>query len=247
MTNKKIRSHILAFIFLAAGISAEAQDRFSIIQSNLKQLEAITPGLNEKVELSVNGAAIQEFIRGLAAANNINVSVDPNLNFKVVNNFSNVTVAEVFVFLCKQYELDINLLGSIISFTKYVPPVVAQQYVPKQINIIYDKTSNVISFDLKNDTLASVAKELTKATGKNVVFTSDLSNKQVSGYIQNMTFKDAMDKTKSDLNVVIMYASYLEEVKDFRAALSIWQSLLKFDPTNQAYKNKVVALQAKLK
>lgn len=186
---------LLFVILVLVSVFAKAQeDRFSTIENKLKELSYNAPGLNEKVELSVNGVAIQEFIRGLATNNNLNVSIDPMLTAKVVNNFSNVTVADVLLFLCKKYDLDITFIGSIMSFTQYATPTVTTKYSPKQLNISYDKTADLLSLDLSNDSLALVVKELTKLSQKNVMFSSNLAGKKVSGYIQNMSFNSAMEK-----------------------------------------------------
>jgi len=191
---KKIKYLLFAVVICIATV-AKAQDRFMVIENKLKELSKDNLGLNEKVELSVNGVAIQEFIRGLATANNLNVSVDASLNTKIVNNFSNVTVTDVLLFLCKKYDLDIVFIGNIMSITQYVaPPVAPPKYASKVIKISYDKTADQLNLDLSNDSLALVAKELTKTSGKNVVFSPDLSGKMVSGYIQAMPFNAAMEK-----------------------------------------------------
>jgi type IV pilus assembly protein PilQ len=193
---KKIQSVFLILFFITTTISAQT-DRFVTIENKLKELSAISPGLNEKVELSVNGVSIQEFIRGLATTNNLNVSIDANLTTKIYNNFSNVTVSDVLLFLIKKYDLDVTFVGNIISFTQFIaPPQVVEtvKYVPKTIQITYDKSNNLLTMDLNNDSLAKVAKEITRITDKNVLFSPDLSGKMVNGYIQNMTFNSAMDK-----------------------------------------------------
>lgn len=185
----------LVLFYLAPG--AFSQERFAVIENKLKEISATTPGLNEKVELSVNGVSIQEFIRGLAATNNLNVSVDAGLNAKIYNNFSGVTVSDVLLFLTRKYDLDVTFIGNIMSFTQYNKPpdiIPMVKYVPKTLKIFYDKTSNQLSLDLDHDSLVAVAKELTRASGKNVVFSPDLSGKIVNGFIQNMAFNPAMDK-----------------------------------------------------
>ncbi|HSH67612.1 MAG TPA: secretin N-terminal domain-containing protein, partial [Bacteroidia bacterium] len=173
------------------------ENRFSVIEAKLKEVAASSPGLNEKVELSVNGVSIQEFIRGLATTNNLNVSIDANLTAKVYNNFANVTVSDVLMFLIRKYDLDVTFVGNIISFTQFTPPppvVETVKYVPKAIKISYDKAGNLLTLDLSQDSLASVAKEITRISDKNVVFSPDLSGKIVNGYIQNMSFNSALDK-----------------------------------------------------
>lgn len=190
---------ILPVIFLLPLItsfgSPEEDARFEVLEKKLNMLALTVPGLTNKVELSVNGLPIQEFIRGLALTNNLNVSVESTLDTKVLDNFSNVTVTEVFLFLCRRYELDITFIGTIMVFTKYIPPPpVVLPYTSKIPNISWDISKEQVSFDLQNDSLALVSRELTRKTGKNVVFSPELLGKKVNGYIQNQGLKTALEK-----------------------------------------------------
>jgi type IV pilus assembly protein PilQ len=185
----------VVFILVLFVFQVNAQERINTIETKLKELSKETLGLNDKVELSVNGITIADFVRSLATTNNLNISVDPGLTTKIVNNFSNVSVADVLVFLCKKYDLDIMFIGNIMSVSQYVPPAaVLPKYTPKVLKISYDKATNFLNLDLTNDSLALVAKEITRVSQKNVVFSPDLSGKMVNGYIQATTFNSAMDK-----------------------------------------------------
>jgi type IV pilus assembly protein PilQ len=234
------------FLFTTAAIAQN--ERFITIENKLKEIAAITPGLNEKVELSVNGVSIQEFIRGLALTNNLNVSIDANLTAKIYNNFSNVTVSDILLFLVKKYDLDVTFVGNIISFTQFTaPPVVIPtvKYVPKDIKISYDKAANLLSLDLNQDSLAMVAKEITRVSEKNVVFAPDLTGKIVNGYIQNMPFNSAMDKFAFANDLKITPAednSYLIEKAD--AAANNGQKQTAKGTTNK-YGNNVQGIDLK--
>lgn len=174
---------------------AKSQDRFAILEQKLFDLGKSSPGLNEKVDLSINGASIQEYIRAIAVSNNLNVNVDPTIEVKITNNFSKVTAQEVFLFLCKNYNLDITFVGPIMSFVKYIPPVAPVKTIAsKKINVSYEPTAALLSFDLQNDTLSSAAKEITKQSGKNIIFSPDLTGKMVNGYVQNMPINSALEK-----------------------------------------------------
>lgn len=193
--SRYIQSFFVSVLFLCCVTEINAQDRFVVIESKLKELAVQTPGLTEKVELSVNGVSIQEFVRGIAVANNINISVDPSINARVFNNFSNVTVAEVFLFLAKKFDLDVTFIGSIINFSQFaLPQPEPVKIVPKKINIDYDEAGNKLTLDLKNDSLTVVVKQITRVSGKNVILAPDVVNKMVSVYIQAMPFANAMDK-----------------------------------------------------
>ncbi len=188
----KIKLSILFFILV---FISKAQDRFDLLDEKLNQLSKNYSGLNEKVELSVNAVSIQEFVRAIGTNNNLNVNVDPSLDIKVTNNFKNVTAKDVFMFLCKKYELDIVFVGPIMSFSKYNAPVIPVKTVSKKnVNVKYESNADILSFDLTNDTLSFVTKEITKQSGKNIIYSPELSGKIVSGYVQNAPFNNALEK-----------------------------------------------------
>ncbi len=217
--------HILFFLFLLGAGTSYGQDRFTEIDSKLKELSKTSPGLLDNVEISVNNASIQDFIRGIATAHDLNVNVDITINAKISNAFSNVSVTDVFIFICKGYDLDINFVGPIMSFVKYVPPPVqVPKAEPKHINVTYDANSDLLNMDLKDDTLFQVSKEITKVTGKNVIVMPDLYNKVVNGFIQNMSFGGAMLSFAyaNDLKITPTNDSvFLIEKKDKEETLSL--------------------------
>ncbi len=191
----QLKDKIVLILFLIMPFAgAFSQDRFAILEAKLNQLGEENPGLYAKVDLSVNMASIQDFIRGIAVTDSLNVSVDPTINIQIINNFSNVMVKDVFMYLCKKYDLDISFTGSIMSFVKFAAPVKEVVYVPRQIIASYDSVNGFISMDLRNDSLSAVAKKLTEITGKNFVYSPDLSKKTLNGFIQQMSLTDAMDK-----------------------------------------------------
>lgn len=193
-----------AFPFLLANAPEEEHPRFKIIEQKLTTLSATVPGLNNKVELSVNGVPLQEFIRAIAITNNLNVSVESTLDTKIYDNFTDVTVSNVLMFLCRRYDLDITFIGNIMVFSKFVPPPpVVVPYSPRLPNITWDADKKRVDLDLKNDSLPLVTRELTRKTGNNIVFAPELSGKMLAGYIQNQTVADALEKLafSNDLKV----------------------------------------------
>lgn len=190
-----MKTKIFIILFLSITFFAQAQDRFDVIEEKLTQLAKSYPGIDDKVTLSMNGASIQEYIRAIGINNNINVNVDAGLDIKLSNNFSNVTAKEVFLFLCKRYDLDLVFVGPIITFTKYTAPIV-EKPLPKgkKLNVGYEPTADLLSYDLNNDTLGNVLKEITKLSGKNIIYSPELSFKMVSGFMQTAPFNSALEK-----------------------------------------------------
>ncbi len=190
-----MKTRVLITVFLCITFFANAQDRFDVMEEKLTQLAKSYPGIEEKVTLSMNGATLQEYIRAIGINNNINVSVDASLDVKLNNNFNSVTAKEVFLFLCKRYDLDIIFVGPIITFNKYTAPLV-EKPLPKsrKINVSYEATADLLSYDLINDTLGNVLKEITKLSGKNIIFGPELTFKSVNGFMQTAPFNSALEK-----------------------------------------------------
>lgn len=191
---KRFTLFILCFLlFISFKINAQQQNRIQNIQNHLDELSGKVPGLNDIVQLSVNGISLQEFITGLARSNNLSISVDPRISIRVTNNFNNVTASNILVFLAKNYSLDISFTGSIINIAPYNDP--SLNYHPvKEIKAKYNAADNSLSIELDNDTLANVAKKITQVSGKNVVVTPSLLGKKVSGFMTNAPFETALEK-----------------------------------------------------
>ena len=206
--------HKIAFIlfYLLAGCVnyTNAQDRYVVIESQLNELVKLQPGLKEKIEISVNDVSVQDFLRGIADANNLNISVDQGINVKVSSNFKDVTVIDVLIFLCKKYELDVKFIGAIINLAPYIPPPIPiEEYVQKPILLNYNKLSDQLSFDLNNDSLSLVTKELTKQSGKNFVYLPELGSKLLNGFVQDLDFDVALQKMAFSNNISVSFSDCL--------------------------------------
>ncbi len=228
-------------LFFVVGYTS-AQDRFDTIQGKLKELSKTSLGLNNKVEYSIDNITLQNLVAGLAESNNLNISVDNSLNTVVSNNFSGVSVSDVLLFLCKKYDLDINFIGTIMSITKYVPPVVEPpKLVQKQIKVTYNKARRLLNVDLSNDSLAAFAKVLTKATDKNILIAPDMSTKLISGYIQDLPLTNALEKLAFANNFKVTEtpdSTFLIEKVD---AVSKTDGTIKSKKENNKYSPKDVA------
>src|SRR5688572_27886823 len=94
--------------------STFAQTRLTDIETQLTYLASRGPALNDTVNLSVN-EDLGLFLRAIAKQSEININISQDVSQAMNNNFSNITVKEILVFLCKEYNLDIEITGSIIS------------------------------------------------------------------------------------------------------------------------------------
>ncbi len=171
-----------------------AQDRFDTIKTQLTEIANENPGLNQRVELNVADISMAEFLNALAISNKLNISVDETLNFTITNNFSNVSVIDVLIFLARKYDLDVKLIGTIISVSKQkAPQVIAPLPKAKTFDVDYNKLTDQLSVDLKKDTLYAVAKQISRLSGKNLIIPQDLENVLVSGFVQNQSLSSALE------------------------------------------------------
>lgn len=190
----KVRFIILFFLTCLGG-SIYSQDRLDQINSRLAIIAVDNPGLTNFVELSINGSPLKEVIRGIANTNGLNISVDENLDAQIVNNFSNVTVSEVLLFLIKQHNLDAEFTGNIISIKQFTPPPQpVQKLKEKELIIFYNKSNNELSLDLKNDDLENVLRKITEITGKNIVKAPEVPNQKVTVFLKDVPFENGMQK-----------------------------------------------------
>jgi type IV pilus assembly protein PilQ len=201
-----VRKFVATIIFLVIGTNFlfGQQDRFRNLEERLRILALEQPGLNEIVNLSVSDATIQEFLGGLATSGKLNINVDAQLNIKVHNNFASEKIVNILMFLIKEYDLDVRITGTILSFFKYQPIKEKVKIIPKEIRIQYDSVGNKLSMDLKYDSLLSVAKRLTQISDHNVLTSPGLSDKLVSVYLEDLPFEVALEKLcySNDLELV---------------------------------------------
>jgi type IV pilus assembly protein PilQ len=203
---KRIVLLVALFVLPFFSVSAQqSEDRFVALEKKLTELSKDVPGLTEKVEFSVTGASLQEFLGGLATSHELNISIDPTLQIRIYNRFSNEKVLNVLLFLAREYDLDILFVGSIMSFKKYIPPTEKEVIPVHEILVKYSAYNDLMTLDLRKDTLDKVVKKITQVTRKNLILTSGLADKVVSVYIEDMPFESAINR--------MAYANQLKLVK----------------------------------
>ncbi|MFD2916853.1 type II secretion system protein GspD [Psychroserpens luteus] len=196
-------------VSFAQSQNTSEKQRIENIKNQLTFLSTETVGLTEnvKTEISVNNITLSNFLLAISEIHKVNINVAPELNqITLVNNFTNVTVTDLLVFLCKEYNLTIDFTGNILSIKHYQKPeeLMEQRIIP----VAYDPSTNMISLDSKNDNLYDVFKRIMDETGKNLVFSPGLENRQLTAYIQQTPFEAAMDKLAFANNL------YVEKSKD---------------------------------
>ena len=179
--------------FFLANLAA-AQDS-DILAKKLDEMAVQKKGLNEVVKLDISGLSLHDFISSIAEAHQLNVDADMDLTQPVVNNFFDVTVKDVFVYLAQKYDLEVGFMNNIISFTKRREVKIIEKKLPKVIDVEYNPQNDFLSVKLENDSLGNVARAIIDKSGKNLVLAPNVKNLRVSSYILNRPFDQVIEMT----------------------------------------------------
>ncbi len=204
-----IKSLQLTILFIVLGSfvpSIFAQDNSNSIkiEQKLNSLSADIPALDHAIDISMNGVSVQDFVRAVGQNASININIDPNIKANISNDFTQVKVKNILLFLCKEYGLDIEVIGNIISLRKANIPVEAKAPVQVKVPVVeYDSLNNLLSIDSYNDTLRVVAKAIADRTGKSIVCAPGTGENIVSTYIKNMPLESVLDKLAFANNLVV--------------------------------------------
>lgn len=186
--------NIAFLIFLLTCHLLGAQDRIDQLKMKLEVLAVEIPGLEQTLQMSVSGAHIQDFLATVAENHKLNISIDPQLAIDIYNNFADARVLDVLLFVCRNYNLDIEFTGSIMYFKKYNEPIPAPKpYEAKRPKVEYIKETNFLSLDLKKDSIEYVVKEITKQSLYNVLVGPSARGIQLSAFIANRPFVNALE------------------------------------------------------
>lgn len=196
---------LLFILFLLCSTLVKSQEytpRIEQLHYQLESLEVDVPGLRETINIDLQNTTLPNLLVAISRIHNININVSPDLKqITVANNFKDVPIIDVLVFLCKEYQLTIEFTGTILSFKNYTPPIppVEQRVIP----VSYNPNRESLSVDLKNDLLYDVFKKITSVTGKNLVYSPGLENTPLTVYIQEMPIDAALDKLAFSNNLIV--------------------------------------------
>ncbi len=189
----RILAFLLTFCWLQ---TANAQDRFAQLEVLLANAVVEHPGLEGTVEMGVSGTGIKEFVRALGLAHKLNLTVDPSVKGEVFNHFSDARVSDVLLYLCKRYDLDIEIMGSIITLKPWTAPAPPTAPPPpvREPEVAFRADSALVDLDLRRDTLGQVVRLLSTRSGTNVVLAPGLEDKPVSVFLRGATLPAALEQ-----------------------------------------------------
>ncbi len=169
------------------------EERIQKIERKLALAETTIPNLLEKVNINITNTTLPNFFRAISRIHKVNINVTNELNgISIVNGFNDVSIKDLIIFLSKEYLLDIEITGNIISIHKYNKP----QELPKEkeISVLYDVPTKAITMDLNNDALHKVFRKVIDVTGRNIVYAPTLKDKALSLYVTRVPIDIALQK-----------------------------------------------------
>ncbi|PRX57207.1 type II secretion system protein GspD [Flagellimonas meridianipacifica] len=190
----------LLLLFLSAN---SQEERIRSLRNNLEALAMDNPAYNEtlKLEVNVSSVSLPNFLMAVSKVHQLNLSVSNDIaNITIINNFSNVTISDLLLFLCKEYNLTIDFTGSILAIKSYRPTPVTP--VEKVVQIGYDPNSGLISMDIGNDPLEKVFRKIIEVSGKNLLYSNGLKDRPLNILLNDVPFDTAMAKL-ADINGLV--------------------------------------------
>lgn len=164
-----------------SSLQAQQTDRIAALSTLLDSMSQVIPGLNDSTTLSMRDVPISEYVRAIGAEHSINLFIPDFPELTLTTILDNESVKTVFLFLCKQFSLSIEVTGTILEFKRYqyveAPPEEPEQ---EPLAITYD--NGLLSFDLQRDSLFRVIRELSILTGKKLLARPDLEG-FLTGYL----------------------------------------------------------------
>jgi type IV pilus assembly protein PilQ len=185
---------LLSFCFMMWCGAQENLNRFEVIKENLDSLAVKIPAFNDKIDtdLALNSINLSNFLLGISSVHKVNINVDSELSkININNNFSDVTIIEVLVFLCKEFSLTIEFTDTIISIKPFREEVEDQTY---PFQVVYMPSTDKLSLDLKENNLFKVFKAIMDESAKNLVFDPKIENLLLTSYIKEVNFDSALEK-----------------------------------------------------
>jgi len=144
--------------------------------------------LNKKLSFSVSEVSLAEFIRAFSHDAGINVVLPTGLETPVRNNFKEVRAADMLAFLCREYDLEVEVHGSILCLTKRVAP----PPLPKEVRVEYDSVRGKVLLDLQGEPLREVVKQVSHRTGVNVIAAPRVQERGVTCFVEALPVTEAL-------------------------------------------------------
>jgi len=196
---RKIFTILILFLAcLFAGQVRAQDDRWEEVRAKLKLAVIADTTYLSTVDLTVGSMPIGELLRNVAKASHVSISYRGDNSLSVNCNLSRARITDLLFFLCQQYNLDLDVVGNIVSVFPYTPPL-PEIPGPK---VHFHPMGSTLSYEFHQTPLSEAAKLLADASGINLVVPALLGSKQVSGYAVRLPVEEAVKSLASANDLV---------------------------------------------
>lgn len=162
-------------------------DRLVNLKLRLDKVVQSDSAYAQRLDLSISNMMVNDFLNNIAKAAGVNMNVSSDVNNPITCNFKQIRIIDILFFVCKEFGLDIDTTGRILSVYRYKEP-----FKEPVINLTYDSLEHKISFDFMDAKLVNVGRLFSSKTGVNMVIPQELFNFQVSAFGKNMNIENAI-------------------------------------------------------
>lgn len=188
--------HVYLLLLLLIPFFCVAQNdsaRLERIDRKLESLLDRDSTFARTVDISTGKLPLSELLRNIARASGTNLSVRGVENIPISCNFTQTRVDDLVRFLCREYRLDAEVTGNIVSiFPAAIPP--ASKPDPE---VFYNAGDTTLHYDLQGDRLIDVVKKIATYSNRNIIVPQPLYDQKMSGFVRRMPFDAAMQTLAS--------------------------------------------------
>ena len=181
---------LLFCCFVVRGQAGAPKVCLDSVRVRLERAARLDSTYFSEIDLSIGHLSIGELLRNIARVHGVNLCVKVDEGRMVTCNFNRARLIDLLYFLCREYNLELDVVGNIISLSEPVPLVVAPRT---------DSTKKRLYYDLLDDGLVAVMKRVTALTGEHVVIPKSLYGNRVSGYSAGLPVLEAI-RTLASVN-----------------------------------------------
>jgi len=180
---------LILFSLFFTGVNVAAQEnRLYAVREKLERLVAADPAFASEVDLYAGSLPVGDLLRNVAKASSVSISYKGDGSLPINCNFRRTRIDDLLYFLCREYNLDMDVVGNIVSVYPYIEPGPSDP-VPR---IIYHPTGPALSYNLEQVPLSDVVRLMAEASGINLAVPSQILNKLVSGYALALPVEEAV-------------------------------------------------------
>lgn len=162
-------------------------DRLVRLKQRLDVIVQTDTLYGQRLDISISNMGVNDFLNTIAKAGEVNLNVSPDINNPITCNFKQIRIIDILFFVCKEYDLDVDGTGNIISVFRYKVP-----FQEPDLHFVYDSSTHTVSFDFTNAKLVNVGRAFSEQTGVNLVMPQEIFYNSVSAFGKDMKIGDAI-------------------------------------------------------